>query len=212
MTASKMLNNCYFQCLVCNDDIMHDNEIAPIAFSTFGKIDICHDMHIHHAHTMNLFKANGDVQEKRCIMMDDVFLYHAHTFFLSYMMCVDPHVYLSTSMEHELTNRALESYLRMSSNGCFLPHTSATQDLSMRAHRHFAKVTSFYLGNHSMLPMNWLLFECCFAFLVSLIGYMKRGGTLMSCQTISLEIVRLPPLHDDDELSSRTTLFEGGGR
>ena len=41
--------------------------------------------------------------------MDDVFLYNAHTFSLVYMMCVGTLEHMSTSIEHELTKRALES-------------------------------------------------------------------------------------------------------
>ena len=49
------------------------------------------------------------MHKKRYIMMDDVFLYHAHTFFLLLMMCVGTKTPMSTSIEHELTKRALES-------------------------------------------------------------------------------------------------------
>ena len=92
----------------------------------------------------------------------------------------------------------------MSSNEWFRPHTSTTQDLSMRAHRHFDKVTSFYLGPLAKPVELWLLFECCFACLVLLIGFMTSDATFKSC-------FLLPPLHVHDELSSRTTLFQVGG-
>ena len=124
---------------------MIDNEIAPIAFSTFEDFDPSNVKHVPmysfricHVHNMNLIDTNGDVQKRRCIKMDDVFIYHAHTFFRLSMVCVGTRPQMSTSIEHELTKRALESE----------PHT--------QVHTH------------------------------------------------------LPPLHDDDELSSRTTLFEGG--
>ena len=80
------------------------------------------------------------------IMMDDVFIYHAHTLFSLSNMWVGPNVYLSTSIEHELTKRALESIIH---------------DVHMESPK-----------------------------------YMN---------------VYLPPLHDDDALSSRTTFFEEGG-
>jgi hypothetical protein len=35
-----------------------------------------------------LLDANGDVPTKRYIMMDDVFIYHAHTLFLLSFVCV----------------------------------------------------------------------------------------------------------------------------
>ena len=107
--ACKMMNNCSLKCFACNDTYhMVDNEMAPIAFSIFGDSKLphfgfCNDMHIHHAHNMNLIDTNGDAQQRRCIMMDDVFIYHAHTLFSLSHMCVGPNVYVSTSIEHELT-------------------------------------------------------------------------------------------------------------
>ena len=52
---------------------------------------------------------NGYVQEKRTIMMDDVFINHAHTFFVLLCACVGYFDLVSTSTSHELTIRALES-------------------------------------------------------------------------------------------------------
>nr|XP_051206336.1 uncharacterized protein LOC127321353 [Lolium perenne] len=111
---------------------------------------------------------------------------------------------MSTSIEHELTKRALESMIQVSSNEWFRPHTSTTQDLSMRAQRHFDKVTSFNLRSLA-IPMELrLLFECCVACLVLLIGFMISDATFKSC-------CHLPPLPVHDELSSRATLFQVGG-
>ena len=74
--------------------------------------------------------------------MDDVYLYHAHTFFLLYMMCVGTRTRMSTSVEHELTKRALESIPQVSSrsNPALIP---------------FACFASFMLANCSFL---W--FDC----------------------------------------------------
>ena len=120
IVASKMLNNCSFQCLVCNNVCMLANEIAPIAFSNFGEFSHLEHvpiscLHFHHAYYNNLLDANGDVQIRRRIMMDDVFIYHAHTYFLLSMMCVGTRNPMSTSIEHELTKRALESIIQVSS-------------------------------------------------------------------------------------------------
>jgi hypothetical protein len=97
------------------------NENAPIAFSIFGDFDYCHDKHdstysshFHHTNYYNLLDANGDMQRRRCVMMDDVFLYHAHTLFLWSIVCVGTRTIMSTSIEHELTKRALESIPRVS--------------------------------------------------------------------------------------------------
>ena len=94
--ACNKLDNCSFQCFACNDSCyMHDNEITPIAFSIVGDFDKYHDKHVHmnnlhicHAFHSNLIDANRDVPMKRCIMMDDVFIYHAHTFFVWSFVCV----------------------------------------------------------------------------------------------------------------------------
>ena len=72
-----------------------------------------------------------------------------------------------------------------------------------------------------MIFEHWLLFECCFAFVVSFIDSLEGEGTFKSCQVHLLKHddvenpysnhCHLPPLHDYDELSSRMTLFEAGG-
>nr|XP_051207592.1 uncharacterized protein LOC127323515 [Lolium perenne]XP_051207627.1 uncharacterized protein LOC127323551 [Lolium perenne] len=146
INATKMMNNFSFQCLACNSVNMLVNEIAPIALSHFGDFAYIHvdhvpmfTPHIHHIYYDALLNANGDVQKRWTIMMDDVFIYHAHTLFLLSNMCVGTQTPMSTSIEHELTKRALESMIQVSSNEWFCPHTSTTQDLSMRAHRHFDK-------------------------------------------------------------------------
>jgi hypothetical protein len=68
---------------------MLDNEKAPIALSNNEDFGFTHDKHVftytlhnHHEYYDILLDANGDVQTKRYIMMDDVFIYHAHTLFL----------------------------------------------------------------------------------------------------------------------------------
>ena len=68
---------------------------------------------------------------------------------------------------------------------------------------------------------NWLLFKCCFAFIVSFVGFMEVKGTFKSYPTIDPKNdymvtpkcmdIHLPPTHGDEELSLRTTLFEAGG-
>jgi hypothetical protein len=108
----------------------------------------------------------------------------------------------------------------MSLHEWFRPITSATQDIARRAHRNLAKVNPFYLTTHVIFFEHWLLFECCFAFVVSFLGFIEDEGTLKSCQSNiaknyykvnpKIKNVHLSPLHDEDALSSRTTLFEGG--
>nr|XP_051207205.1 uncharacterized protein LOC127322837 isoform X2 [Lolium perenne]XP_051207206.1 uncharacterized protein LOC127322837 isoform X2 [Lolium perenne] len=120
INATKILNTCSFQCLVCNDVNMLVNEIAPIALSPFGDFAYIHvehvpmfTPHIHHLYYVAWLNANGDVQKKWTIMMDDVFIYHAHTFFALPIVCVGTRKTRSTSIEHELTKRTLESIIQV---------------------------------------------------------------------------------------------------
>mgnify|MGYP006869214195 CR=1 FL=1 len=55
------------------------------------------------------FDVFGDEKMKRRIMMDDVFIYRAHNFFIWCFVCAGNRMIMSTSIEHELTKRALES-------------------------------------------------------------------------------------------------------
>ena len=119
--ACNKLNNCSFTCFACNNNSnMVYIEMAPIAFSNFGDFDDFHDKHVPHLHThhapmLHLIDTNGDVHKKRYVMMDDVFIYHTNTFFLLCLMCVGTRTRMSTSVEHELTKRALESIPQVSS-------------------------------------------------------------------------------------------------
>src|SRR3954463_11461154 len=106
-------------------------------------------------------------------------------------------------MDYMLTRRTEESYL------C-LPFI----ELSLQD-----KVTSFYLRTRAIILMNWLRFECCFAFVVSFVGFMEGEGTLKCCQVNFLEDdymvnprikkVSRPLLLCDEHVESRTTFFEG---
>jgi hypothetical protein len=70
--------------------------------------------------------------------------------------------------------------------------------------------------NHAIILKNWVLFECCFAFRCKICRLHRRR--LKCCQTSPLkndymvnpkfEHTYLPPVHNDDELKARTTLFE----
>ena len=68
--------------------------------------------------------SNGYVQEKRTIMMDDVFIYHAHTFFVLLCACVAYLDFTSTSTSRELTIRALESEPHTFDHDSLLHHLS----------------------------------------------------------------------------------------
>ena len=139
--------------------------------------------------------------------MHDMRLYHAQKYFAWSLSREGTNAHSSTSMEHEWTKQAFDSNIQMSFN-------------ELLGHPHLAKVNSFYLRTHAMNFKNWLLFECCFAFIVSFVGFMKSEGTFKSCHTFSIKnddmlnskvnLITLPPIHGDTNLSSRTTLSEGG--
>ena len=116
--ASLMLDD--LACIECNNNFSLSNEIAPIAFShIFGDFDIFLVKHacltsLHHipsamniasvaSYSSRTCASNGYVQEKRTIMMDDVFIYHAHTFFALFCACVGYLDFVSTSTSRELT-------------------------------------------------------------------------------------------------------------
>ena len=61
-------------------------------------------------------------------MMDDVYIYHAHTIFPLSLFCVGTHVYSSTSQSQELTKRALESNDDLGSRGLSLPPFPSRKD------------------------------------------------------------------------------------
>ena len=138
----------------------------------------------------------------------DMILYHAQKYLAWSLSCEGTNAYSSFSMEHGLKKQAFESYLWMRS-------------YELPRHRHHAKVISFYIRTLAMNFKNWLLFECCFAFIMSFVGFMESEGTLKSCHIISIKndymvntkvkLITLPPLYRDTESSSRTTLSEGGG-
>jgi hypothetical protein len=86
--------------------------------------------------------ANG-VMNKNVHVMNDMILYHARTWVAWFLLREGTYGYMSTSKQHELTKRSLECYFCMCINDWFQPHTFMEQDLSRRAHRHFAKVNSF---------------------------------------------------------------------
>jgi hypothetical protein len=217
LVAPYMLND--FLCLECNKNLEFTNEKDIMVYSHFGVLVFPHleDVHMEFSYIDHAFAypslylccANG-VVNKQGHVIDDVLRYHAHTYFAWSLLCEGTNGQPSTSTEHELTKRALESYLRKCIHEWFPPQTSTTHDLSMRAHRHLAKVTSFYMGNLAIIIELWLLFECRFVSLVQLIGFMRIEGAFESGQAIG-KGVHLLPLHVDDVLSSRMTLFQEGG-
>ena len=119
IVACNILNNFSFTSVACNNVEMFDSEIAPIASSHIGDVSVSlidlvpsftlHSDYSHMSHFPIDFGVFGDVQMKRHFMMDDVFIYHVHNFFLWIFVCIEPHAIMSTSIKHELTKRALES-------------------------------------------------------------------------------------------------------
>ena len=87
--------------------------------------------------------SNGYVQEKRTIMIDDVFIYHAHTFFVLLCACVGYLDFVSTSSSRELAIRALESETHTFDHDSLLHHLSYHFGLLKNTQGHTFKVTSF---------------------------------------------------------------------
>lgn len=88
---------------------MITNEIAHVAFSNFGDFALPSNKHvpkyfldIFHAFHNNLLLAIGDMQMKECIMIDDVFIYHAQNLFIWYFVCDGTNIIMSTSIEHTI--------------------------------------------------------------------------------------------------------------
>ena len=210
LIASLMSNNFSFPCFECNEQHMFQNEMDTMVFSQFHGVFVFPHLedvqtkflHIDLAYALYLIYlcyANG-VVNKNGHVIHDVLLYHAQTKFAWSLLCEGTSEGVSPSMENGL---------RMSFNEQLL-------------HRICDKVTSFYLRTHAMIFEHWLLFECCFAFVVSFIGFLEGEGTFKSCQVHLLmsddagirnfKRCHLPPLHDDTGLASRMTLFQGIGR
>lgn len=156
--ASLMLDDLTY--IECNNDLPLANEIAPIAFShIFGDLDLFLVKHacltsLHHIPTaMNIAivasyysctcASNGYVQEKRTIMMDDVFIYHAHTFFAILCSCVGYLDFVLTSTSRELTILALESEPHTFDHDSLLHHLSYHFGIVKNAQGHAFEVTSF---------------------------------------------------------------------
>jgi len=106
---------------------------------------------------------NGYVQEKRTIMMDDVFIYHAHTLFVLLCACVGYLDLVSTSTSRELTIRALES--EPLSITTLLHRTCLCFGIVKDAQGHTFKVTSF-------LSMDIADHTTCVACTMRLIGHL----------------------------------------
>ena len=187
---------------------MFQNEMDTLVFSKFHGVFVfphledvqTNCLHIDLAYALFLIYlccANG-VVNKNGHVIHDVLLYHAQKYVAWSLLCEGTNEYVSPSMETDLWMSFNEQLL----------------------HQLGAKVNSFYLRTHAIIFEHWLLFECCFAFVVSFIGFLEGEAMVKCCQATLLEndVVEnpksghLPPLHDDDKLSSRTTLFEAGGR
>jgi hypothetical protein len=114
--------------------------------------------------------SNGYVQEKRTIMMDDVFIYHAHTFFLLLCACVGYLDFVSTSTSRELTIRALES--EPPSSMMILHHTCLYFGIVKDAQEHAFKVISFSFENPQTMSMHIVDHTTCVACTMRLICHL----------------------------------------
>ncbi|KAI4962844.1 hypothetical protein ZWY2020_011044 [Hordeum vulgare] len=106
---------------------------------------------------------NGQVQEKRTIMMDDVFIYDAHTFFPLLCVCVGRFDYMSVSTSRELMIRPLESEPCYSD--AFLHCTCLRIGIVTNAQGHTLEVTSF-------LSMGIVAHPTCVACTMTYVGHL----------------------------------------
>ena len=199
--ASNMLIKFLFDCFECPTTMLY----GVFEFPHLDDVQTI-PMHIDLAYAFRLLYLScaNSVVNKNGHTTNDMLLYHARKYFAWSLLCEGTNAYTSTSMDYMLTRRTEESYL-------WLPFI----ELSLQA-----KVTSFYLRTHAIMFMNWLRFECCFAFVVSFVGYMEGEGTLKCCQVNlpeddymvnpRIKKVSRPLLLCDEHVESRTTLFEGG--
>ncbi|XP_044448955.1 uncharacterized protein [Triticum aestivum] len=116
------------------------------------------------------FASNGYVQEKRTIMMNDVFIYHAHTLFVLLCACVGYLDFVSTSTSCELTIRALES--KPPSTTTSLPRTYLYFDIVKDAQAHAFEVISFSFEKHKTMSMDIVDHTTCVTFTMRLISHL----------------------------------------
>ncbi|KAI5015745.1 hypothetical protein ZWY2020_057135 [Hordeum vulgare] len=107
---------------------------------------------------------NGYVQENRTIMMGDVFVYHAYTFFALLCVCVGHFDYMSTSTTHDLTIRALES--EPCYTDTFLHCTCLRIGIVTDTQGHTFEVTSF-------LIMDIVAQTTCVACTMTYVGHLR---------------------------------------
>src|SRR3954471_13495642 len=199
--ASKKLIKFLFDCFECHNKMLY----GVFEFPHLDDVQTI-SMHIDLAYASRLLYLScaNHVVNKTGHATNDMLLYHTQTYVTGSLLYEGTNAYTSTSMDYMLTRRTKESYL-------WLPFT----ELSLQA-----KVTPFYLRTHAIIFMNWLRFECCFAFVVSFVGFKEGEGTLKCCQVNlheddymvnpRIKKVSRPLLLCDEHVESRTTLFEGG--
>ena len=102
-------------------------------------------------------------------MMDDVFIHHAHTFFVLLCACVGNLDFVSTSTSRELTIRAIESEPPPTTT--ILHHTCLYFGIVKDAQGHAFKVISFSFENPQTMSLDIMDHTTCVACTMSLIGH-----------------------------------------
>ena len=157
LTAPRIFTNSHFQFFVCN----LSNLLGDFVFSHFGDVPT-NCLHIdlaYELYCLYLCCANG-AMNKIGHVSHDMIHFQAHTKF-------------AWSLAYRYYNwKGWHEWL--------LPQNAMKDNLAHRAHQKLAKVTSFYISDHAMNFKDWLLFECCFVFIVSLVDYMMTKETLKS--------------------------------
>ena len=105
-------------------------------------------------------------------MMDDVFIYHAHTFFALFCACVGYLDFVSTSTSRELTIRALESEPHTFDHDSLLHHSCLCFGIVKDAQGHAFKVISFSFENPQTTSMHIVDHTTCIACTMRLICHL----------------------------------------
>jgi hypothetical protein len=123
--------------------------------------------------------SNGYVQEKTTIMMDDVFIYHAHTFFALLCACVGCLDFVSTSTSRELKTRALES--EPHSTTTLLHRTFLCFSIVKDAQGHAFEVISFSFENLKTMSINIVSKTSCAAYTMTHCTHVRHIAFTHDC-------------------------------
>ena len=113
--------------------------------------------------------------------MDDVFIYHAHTFFALFCACVGNLDLVSTSTSRELTIQALESEPPTFDHDSLLHHIAYHFGIVKDAQGHAFEVISFYLENTQTMSIHIVDHTSCVACTMTLCPHASGLASTYHC-------------------------------